>query len=70
MAYNNGDKFNYKELELGMLNKVDSKAVKSVYNMMYKTEKFRRKTASKIFKEGVSVESEVVNLINNLSNVA
>lgn len=70
MAYNNGDKFNYKELELDMLNKADSKAVKSVYNMMYKKPNFNGKSANKVFKEGVSVESEVVNLINNLSNVA
>jgi len=66
LAYNGESKFNYKELELGMLNKVDNKAIKSVYNMMYKTEKFRRKTASKVFKEGISEDSEIVMLINSL----
>ena len=66
LAYINGDKFNYKELDLGMLNKSDAKTIKSLYNMMYKTEKFRRSSASKVFKEGINKESEIVKLINNL----
>jgi len=66
LAYNNGSNFNYKELELGMLNKVDNKAIRSTFDMMYKQGNFRGKSAKKVFKEGINEESEIVMLINSL----
>lgn len=66
MAYQEDKSFNYKELGLFELSDTDIKNIKTVYNMMYKKNTFRRASQKMKLREDVS--PQLVDMISFLSS--
>ena len=66
MAYQENKSFNYRELGLFELSDSDMKNVKTIYNMMYKKNTFRRASQKMKLREDVS--PQLVDMINFLSS--
>ena len=66
MAYQENKSFNYKELGLFELSDSDMKNIKTIYNMMYKKNTFRRASQKMKLREDVS--PQLVDMISFLSS--
>jgi len=68
ISYNADSTFNFKELDLDKLIKSEAQTIKYLFDMIYKRGNFRGKSAKKVFKEGVTEDSEIVKYLNLLTN--
>jgi len=68
MVYNTDSTFNFKELGYDLLLKDQQKTIRTLFEMMYNRANFNGNKAKKVFKQGITADSEIVKYLNLLTN--